>query len=201
MADKSAKARIGLVCLVAGIVLVAASLSIAGYNWWDEARAGRSARAAMETLTQNIADAPARQTDVDFYREMEMPVKTIDGVEYIGVLRIPALELELPIISRWSDSAMKIAPCRYSGSAYQNNLILCGHNYTTHFGKLDLLQAGDTVCFEDAEGNEFSYQVSATDVLPGTAVEEMQAGEWDLTLFTCTWSGSSRLCIRCEAVE
>ena len=86
------------------------------------------------------------------------------------------------------------------GSAYQNNLILCGHNYTTHFGKLDLLQTGDTVCFEDAEGNEFSYQVSATDVLPGTAVEEMQAGEWDLTLFTCTWSGTSRLCIRCEAV-
>lgn len=200
MADKSAKARIGLVCLVAGIVLIATSLSIAGYNWWDEARAGRSARAAMETLTQSIAEESARQIDVDFYREMEMPVKTIDGVEYIGVLRIPALELELPIISRWSDSAMKIAPCRYSGSAYQNNLILCGHNYTTHFGKLDLLQTGDTVCFEDAEGNEFSYQVSATDVLPGTAVEEMQAGEWDLTLFTCTWSGTSRLCIRCESV-
>lgn len=34
--------------------------------------------------------------------DMEMPVKTIEGVDYIGILTIPALELELPVISEWS---------------------------------------------------------------------------------------------------
>ncbi|MFR6040402.1 MAG: hypothetical protein ACLUHL_03210 [Dysosmobacter welbionis] len=36
--------------------------------------------------------------------------------------------------------------------------------------------------------------------LPGSAVEEMEAG-WDLTLFTCTLSRTSRTTIRCEQLE
>lgn len=66
----------------------------------------------------------------------EMPVKTINGRDYIGVLSIPSLELELPVISQWDYPALKVAPCRYSGSLYQDNLIICAHNYASHFGKL-----------------------------------------------------------------
>lgn len=67
----------------------------------------------------------------------EMPVTTINGVEYLGTLEIPVLELELPIISQWSDSLLKIAPCRYQGSAYLDNMILAGHNYRAHFGRTE----------------------------------------------------------------
>jgi len=28
----------------------------------------------------------------------------------------------------------------------------------------------------------------------------MAAGEWDLTLFTCNYSGQSRVTVRCEAM-
>lgn len=78
---------------------------------------------------------------------------------YLGTLEIPVLELELPIISQWSDSLLKIAPCRYQGSAYLDNMILAGHNYRAHFAGLKNLQIGDSVIFTDAEGSCFHYEV------------------------------------------
>ena len=117
------------------------------------------------------------------------------------MLSIPALELELPVVSAWSDDGLKLAPCRYSGTAYLDNLVIAGHNYASHFGRLASLTQGDEVRFTDGDGNLFLYTVAARDTLPGTAVEEMEAGEWDLTLFTCTMDGQSRVTIRCERVE
>ena len=129
---------------------------------------------------------------------MEMPTVEIDGVEYIGTLTIPALGLELPIVSAWSDALLDLAPCRYTGSAYLGDLIIAGHNYRGHFGSLYRLAPGDEVQFTDAAGNVFSYAVSEIQELPGTALEEMEAGDWDLTLFTCTLSRTSRVTIRCQ---
>ena len=133
--------------------------------------------------------------------ETEMPTVEIDGVDYIGTLTIPVLELELPIVSRWSDTLLELAPCRYTGSAYLDNLIIAGHNYRGHFGSLDQLTLGDMIQFTDAAGNVFSYTVSEIEELPGSALEEMEAGEWDLTLFTCTMSRINRITIRCDRIE
>ena len=120
-----------------GLLLIAAALFLTGYNLFDQMRAQRSAAQAAAQLAERLPQTT--QTDVPDYLltpEMEMPVETIDGVDYVGVLRIPALALELPVISQWSYPLLKIAPCRYSGSAYQNNLVLCAHNYASHFGNL-----------------------------------------------------------------
>ena len=96
---------------------------------------------------------------------------------------------------------MTIAPCRYTGSAYLDNLILAAHNYSTHFGRLGELTKGDAVIFTDTVGNQFFYQVDEITRLEGTAVEEMEAGEWDLTLFTCTRDSRSRITVRCVRTQ
>ena len=44
-------------------------------------------------------------------------------------------------------------------------------------------------------------QVYGLETLPETAVEEMRAGEWDLTLFTCTYDGRARVTVRCIRTE
>ena len=61
-------------------------------------------------------------------------------------------------------------------------------------------QVGDAVRFTDGAGTTFSYVVSEIQQLPGTAIEEMAAGDWDLTLFTCTLGGQARLTLRCTQV-
>ena len=131
------------------------------------------------------------------YPDMEMPMKEIDGETYIGVVEIPSLELSLPVMSDWSYPQLKKAPCRYVGSVYSHDVVICGHNYDRHFGRLKELVPGDEVRFTDMDGNVFRYSVCAVEQLAKTAVEEMQTGDWDLTLFTCTKGGVMRVTVRC----
>ena len=55
--------------------------------------------------------------------------------------------------------------------------------------------------FTDAAGNIFSYSVKETEVLAPTDIEGMVSGDWDLTMFTCTIGGKSRVTVRCERLE
>ena len=73
-------------------------------------------------------------------------------------------------------------------------------HFKKHFGQLKNISLGDTVTFTDVDGNVFTYRVSDVENLSGTAVEEMEAGEWDLTLFTCTNGGRTRVTVRCTFV-
>ena len=70
-----------------------------------------------------------------------------------------------------------------------DTLILCGHNYRSHFGKLKKLREGDEVSFTDMDGNVFLYEVALVETLMPTAIEEMESGGWALTMFTCTIGG------------
>ncbi|MGF0018089.1 sortase [Sporofaciens sp. SGI.106] len=184
-----------------GLLLIAAALLLVLYNMYEGFRAGRLASQMTEKLEESIftGEKAKEGTEVPEYMwnpDMEMPVKIIDGTEYVGVLCIPSLDLVLPVISKWSDSNLKIAPCRYEGSAYKDNLIIAGHNYAAHFGRLGNIREGDTVIFTDMDGNVFTYKMAEWEILKPADIEGMERGDWDLTLFTCTLGGKSRITIR-----
>lgn len=197
------------VFIVIGLLLLAAALCLTIYNVWDDLRADSYVKLTVEELSgaikENAPAVPSDETPEHAYLpdyiidpEIEMPSKTIDGEGYIGILQIPDLALELPVNGDWSYPKLKNSPCRYSGSIYLNNMVIAAHNYTSHFGELDRLSPGDAVLFTDMDGNVFSYEVSEIEVLSPYAIGEMTSGEWDLTLFTCTLSGQSRITVRCE---
>lgn len=212
------KDKRGLPLIIPGLLLIATALFLTCCNIHDEIQAARSVEqtaAQLEAvLPESKADPGNAGTDgtdetatgsgevqiPDYILtpEMEMPVRSIDGRDYLGILQIPSLDMELPVLSQWSYAGLKIAPCRYSGSAYSGGLVIAAHNYRSHFGSLKALQTGDLVTFTDVEGNLFLYQVSMTETLMPTDVEEMKDGGWDLTLFTCTVGGSYRVTVRCE---
>ena len=205
----------GKLCTALGLLLLLAALGLTAYNLWLDARASMSVDVVLERLTPTLSSRQSELPplssgealeeafvpDYVLNPEMAMPEENIDGRSYIGVLDIPALELSLPIISEWSYDALQIAPCRYSGSAYLDNLVIAGHNYRSHFASLPQLQPGDTVTFTDMDGNVFSYAVSSLETLSSYAISDMTSGDWDLTLFTCTVGGQSRLAIRCDRAE
>ena len=186
-----------------GLALIAAALVLTLYNQYTAVTAGKRAEAAVEQLTAALPAVMAvsgqeEMTYPDYQLDpnREMPALQVDGEMYVGVLRIPALGLELPIQQDCDDAHMKVSPCRYAGSVYLDDMVICGHNYRTHFGTLNNLKTGDAVCFVDAEGNEFCYRVQELEVLDGDAVQEM-VSDSGLTLFTCTLSGETRLTVRC----
>ena len=194
------KAKRGTVWINAGLLLIAAALFLSVYNEWESHEARDSARQVIAQLCDELPTEAGEPTTLPDVRR-EMPVKTINGRDYIGVLSIPSLELELPVISQWDYPALKVAPCRYSGSLYQDNLIICAHNYASHFGKLKELQPGDIVLFTDMDEHVVTFQVVERETLNPMDTEGMEAGDWDLTLFTCTIGGQTRVTIRLERVE
>lgn len=185
------------------------------YNLWDGHRAQESEEAILaEYLQENkkasespdASDKEDEQNIPDYLLnpDMDMPeytLKSLGDVACIGILEIPALDLELPVISSWSYSSLRLAPCRYSGSAYKGNLVIAAHNYQSHFGGLRTLPEGSEVFFTDAVGNRFSYYVAVTEALTPWSVDDMTSGEWPLTLFTCTLDSQNRVTVRCEYSE
>ena len=92
---------------------------------------------------------------------------------------------------------MKIAPCLYYGSVYDNNMVICAHNYKRHFGRLKELMSGDLVLFTDLERNQYIYEVIMAETIDAYQVDKMLEESWNLTLFTCTAGGSKRAAVRC----
>lgn len=192
------RGKIGTLCMIIGTVLVLAALALFMYNQWENIQAGASAAAVMPQLVEQIEEQQTPESAQDLISPDEMKAVMIDGYAYVGYLSIPSLELELPVMSDWDYDRLKLAPCRYSGAPATNNLVIAGHNYVRHFGPLERLKAGDVVDFTDMEGKTYHYTVTVVDVLAPTAVEEMTSGAYDLSLFTCTYDGQTRLTVRCD---
>ena len=203
------KQKIGKICMVLGALLILASLGLLAYNKWDAARADKAAQTALgeleNTLTKTIeeknkADDVVLQPELD--PDQPMTEVELDGWNYIGYLSIPSIGLNLPVMSEWSYAGLKIAPGRYSGSTYADNMVVCAHNYAKHFSPIKWMAEGAEVYFTDMDGMRWSYEVSAVETIQPTQIEKMtekteDSENWDLTLFTCTTGGSARCAVRC----
>lgn len=198
--------KIGTLLMGLGTVLVLAVLSLFLWNEQEAREAERSAEHILPRLVEEIEQestglAPEDGENAADYPDPYDPAMTevvIDGYAYIGYLSIPSLGLELPVMSEWDYTRLKIAPCRYSGSTKTDDLVIAGHNYARHFSPIKGLKEGETVYFVDMDGVRSDYQVASVEVLAPTAVEEMTSGTYDLTLFTCTYGGRSRVAVRCQ---
>lgn len=204
------RSKIGSLCMTLGTICLLAALGLYAYNSWDAWRAGQSVAEIQEALEDAEEALEAGNTALgldatdDAPENGEMATIEIDGYEYIGTLSIPSYGLELPVMAEWSYPGLKIAPGRYSGSAWTDDLIICGHNYERHFGNLRYLETGDEITFTDVDGNVFTYQVEEVIILQPSDVEEMisqESGAWALTLFTCTIGGQTRVTVRCSQAE
>lgn len=190
----------GIAFIVIGTVLLALALGLVVYNLWTDNAAGRESYDALIRLSDDMA---TNQNEKIFSGDPNtaMPVRHIGDWDYIGMLELPSLKLVLPVIDQWNYEALQIAPARFSGSAYLDNMVIAAHNYSNHFGRLQDLSLEDEIRFTDVDGHVFVYRVQELEVLQPTDVEGMiTEGDWDLTLFTCTWGGQSRVTVRCTRV-
>ena len=189
-----------------GLLFMAGAVGLTGYNLWEADRAEElSTQSAVEVqaVIEEYQESQTVEFEVPDYvlaPEIEMPTVALDGDRYVGLLEIPCLGLNLPVIDDWSYGALKCAPCRYTGSVYKNDMVIMAHNYRSHFGRLRSVGLGEVVTFTDLSGNVFNYEAVDIETLQATQIEEMTSGDWDLTLFTCTTSGQARVAVRFELI-
>jgi sortase A len=203
----------GTALIVVGALLLLSAVGLLGYNMLEEHSAGESAQAVLDQIIPAVK-TPGKPQHEDLQGslpqvetpnyilnpQMDLPETEYDGRRYVGVITIPALEVELPVLKGWSRSGAKIGPCRFEGTPYMDDLVICAHNYQSHFGRLNTLKTGDLVQFMDMEGNLFTYQVVSFEILQPNQAELLRSGGWDLTLFTCTIGGQSRFTVRCDKI-
>lgn len=203
---RSNKHRFGNICISVGMVLIFGAIGLGMWNLKENYRAGMDSERILQELapiiTQN-GTAPVHSEETEELVDLtdyEMPVKEINGGRYIGVLVVPDLELEVPIQDGWDSGKLQVSPCRYSGEAITRNLVICAHNYSTHFGRLKELNKGADVHLVTMKGNVLNYKVELVETLMPTDVAAMKESPYDLTLFTCTIGGATRVTVRCQSV-
>lgn len=125
---------------------------------------------------------------------------------FVGVLRIPALDLQLAVGAIADEDALSDSPCRLVGSAYADDMVVLGRNIGGHFGRLTALSPGDDVSFTDVDGNAFEYRVASIDQLPADeadAAADLDGGAslsdgYPLTLVTTSTGGEYRILVHCS---
>ena len=197
-----------------GSALVLAAVCLYVYDRLEDARAGAQAASAVSQLRQSQSIAAVSETeqpadsaeslpteDAESEPESasasETPASSIER-EYLGVLTIPALGLELPVQTEWSKANLKVSPCRQCGSAAGGDLVIAAHNYKSHFGRLSSLSEGDEVRFTSQDGAEAVYTVERTAQISPEEPEALREGGCPLVLYTCTPGGKARVVVYCR---
>ena len=189
---------IGVICVFLGVLCMLSAIGFVAYNRWEDMNAKDVAQDFLEDVQSIINE---EQSEQPLLNDTKMATVEVDGYDCIGILSVPVLDLELPVLTDWSYAKLKKAPCHYYGSYYEKDFVIAAHNYKSHFGRLSELQAGDIVVFTDINNIEHYYEVVLLETLPKNATKEMITSGFDLSLYTCTPGGSNRVTVRCNAAQ
>ena len=123
-----------------------------------------------------------------------MPMMSVDGRDYIGLLELEDYNIKLPVFARWDEQTAKSAPCKYFGNVYDGSLVIGGANTDASFSFLTKLDKDDNVSFTDLTGKVFSYKVSAIKHLQNT---DFASNGCELVLFSYLQSDSKYISVEC----
>lgn len=220
--------KIWKILVISGVTLILSAILLCVYNLHESNKAFEKSQTALSGLKALIPDIPEKpeETYADYLKkieenskrnvfeefeeshptdtEPEMPSVQLDGRYYCGYLTLDSLGLELPVLNNWSYANLNVAPCRYEGTPQTHNFIIAAHNYNSHFGQIKYLSEGDEIIFTDCLGEKYHYTVTYTEYIDGYSVEQMSENKnssWDMTLFTCTLNGQSRVTVRAKLAE
>lgn len=184
------KKRFGKVLLIVGIVLISTSAIMVMKYKFDDINSGKIIKDVLQKI---------ENYDTQYYNDSKL--YHINDTQYIGVLKIPSLNVVLPICSEWNNDNSEKGVCRYLGSIEERNFILAGHNYRSMLRRLSEIETGSEIIITDINQVEYHYTVTYTEVVGGYNSKVMTSGEWDMTVFTCTLPGNSRYAVRCVLNE
>ena len=213
----------GWLCIAMGIVMLCAAGALHLINEQQDKLAGQNSAVLLDMMREEMmygsgtATVPAASAEPTVepsaepnpelpleeppVEEPELPLMEFDGYSLMGILTAPSVDVELPILGEWNYTLLQVAPCRYSGSVAEENLILLGHNFKSHFDSLKNIAVDDPVEFLSADGELHKYTVAEIELLHKYDVDKLEREEYALTFFTCTRGGEHRLVIRCVPDE
>jgi sortase A len=170
--------KLSFLFIIVGAVLVGWS----GFEMWQSKQAQQSALKEAQAVLNQVEEKGAAAEDITV--ESFHPVKG----ETIGILYIPALHAELPIVEGTDPNELAKGVGHYASSSFpeeNDQIVLSGHRDTV-FRKMGDLKIGDTVTIELPYGS-FTYTIESTEIVDAddTTVIRSTAPDEVLTLTTC----------------
>ena len=148
-------------------------------------------KTALAQAKKNIEIGPKIERELAIKKQeinTSSPKFSFQNGQSIGILQIPSLQKELPIVEGTDAEALKQGVGHYTGTVYpgqKDQILLSGHRDTTFTG-LDKLQNGDTIIVKMAHGT-FTYSIYDTKIVDENdkTVIRSTSPEEILTLSTC----------------
>lgn len=158
-------------------------ISIASYDWMQSKSSQKESLAEAHAMLSKKKPAKPSSTTQD-------QIKTFspDTGDTVGLLYIPRLDKDLPIVEGTDEDELAKGVGHYAGTAYplqHDQIVLSGHRDTVfrHMGELEL---GDSLTIKLPYG-EFSYEITNTEIVDADdlTIISPTAPKEVLTLTTC----------------
>lgn len=143
-------------CIFAGIgLLIAAAVLL--FLWQSGARTSAQHCADCVRTLKTLIPEP-QGAFLEERADNSMPLLSLDGTDYVGILEIPAHASSLPVCADWGHSSKQ--PCRFSGSIYDGTMQIGGTSQKGQYEFFREISVGDAVYFTDMTGNRYIYTVN-----------------------------------------
>ena len=183
--------KILLICLVLIAIILAAFIVIKYINLY------KHENTAKEVIA-NINRSYEGNSDV--LKEIN---EQIEGHKVVGIIKIPKINLEYPILETTSKETLNLSITKFWGNKINEigNVTLAGHNNLngTMFGKTKNLDIGDIIELTDIQNVTLKYKVFKKYVIDPndiTVILPEEEGTREVTLITCTNGNKNRLIIK-----
>lgn len=197
------KRMLDICLLIMGIVIVIVVVLIAikyGNNMVNEKK--------MTNIVEYIKNADLQLPDANSIEEDNTVTEIeIDGYKVLGIIRIPKIDLEYPILNETTNVSMKKSITKFWGPELNEigNLTLAGHNNRdgTMFGKVKKLEIGDIIEIQDLYKNTVQYQIFDMYVIEPndvSCVKSVDPNAKEVTLITCTNGNKNRLITKAREI-
>jgi len=184
--------------VLSSVLLLMSITALISYIIWDNQRIAFT----NDKLREVSAVFLAQSSDTD--------TTTVNNRPVLGVIKIPSIDIEYPIIKFENNSSLDIAITKYAGPSLNEvgNVVLAGHraagNGNLFFTNINQLRTGDIATVIDRTGRSIDYRVTSLNVHSPDDLSVLKAdkdNERELTLISCTANLRNRYVVKLVAVE
>lgn len=176
---KQGKIILQKICVLAGTLLLMAACAILFLWQWNIHASQQQTQDYVHTLRSLIPEV--QNVALEAKRDNSMPLLSLDGKDFIGILEMPLYESTLPVCADWGNPSQY--PRCLSGSIYDRSIQI---GATSQAGQYDFyreLSVGDSVFFTDMEGNRYALEISDLRYKKHADQTALQSCDAALTLF------------------
>lgn len=129
--------------------------------------------------------------------DVTMPMTEVDGLNFAGIIELPAYEALLPVYGTWDKNKVSDFPCRYMGSMYDGSLIIGGSDNVGQFDFMKVITDGDFVYVTDMTGARYAYVVTEIKKSKDASTDNLISKNADLVLFARNTYAFDYTIVRC----